>query len=245
MAGEVDSATHDRFYDYDFSFAPTITLRPDSHTALLVIDMQYHDASPDHGFNLAVERIEPGSLAYYNRRVEDTVVPSIVELVRYFRSRAMPTVYVTLGSDYSDYRDFSPRGRAMIQDLEHRSGVRNIFWSGDPGFAIRSEIAPADGDIIVRKRTAGAFNSSNIDEVLRTGGIENLVITGVTTSCCVDSTARDAADRGFGCVMVDEATAEYDPEAHDATRRTFHGNFGRVVRTAADVIEAVETVRPL
>lgn len=228
-----------RFYDNEFTLATAIKLRPDNHTALLIVDMQYHDASTDQGFSLALERISPGSMSYYNSRVEEKVVPTINEILRYFRSGALPVVYVTLGTEYTDYRDFSRRGQAMMLELEQRSGVPHILWTEGPAFAIREEIAPLPEDVIIRKRTAGAFNSSDIDEVLRRMEIENLVVTGVTTSCCVESTARDAVDRGYSCVIVDDGTAEYDAEAHDATLRTFHGNFGRVLKTSGDVINAI------
>jgi len=230
-----------RFYDHKFSFASPIDLRKDGKTALLVVDMQYHDASPNRGWNLAVERLQPGSLDYYNRRVEDQVIPTIRELLTYFRANRMPVVYVTLGSDDPQYRDMPRRSREMLLRLEERSGVSGIFWSGDPAFAIRREIEPVPGETIVRKLTAGAFNSSDIEVQLHSLGIQELVVTGVTTSCCVESTARDAVDRGFGCVLVDSGTAEYDAEAHDATLRTFHGNFGRVVASASDIIHAIES----
>jgi nicotinamidase-related amidase len=70
-------------------------------------------------------------------------------------------------------------------------------------------------------------------------GIKSLVITGVSTNACVETTARDAADRGYACVIVDEATADYDEQAHDATLRAFHFNLGRVARTSQEVISAL------
>jgi nicotinamidase-related amidase len=92
----------------------------------------------------------------------------------------------------------------------------------------------------VNKTTLGAFNSSSIEMVLRQLGVASLIVTGVSTNCCVETTARDAADRGFACVIVDEATADYDPGSHEATLRAFHFNFGRVARTVDEVIRAVQ-----
>jgi biuret amidohydrolase len=237
--------TQQRFFDFGLTFVPPVTLAADSSTALLIIDMQYHDASPDQGFNLAVEQIQPGGMAYFNERNEDVVIPAIRDLLRYFRSRTLPVIFLTLGSDYEDYRDIPPRMREWILDVEERSAVRNIFWSGNPAFAIRQEIEPLPGETIIRKRTFGAFNSSNLDQYLRDSGIRNLVITGISTNACVETTARDAADRGWGCVMVSQGMADYDAEAHEATLRAFHFNFGRVVDAADDVIRAIETGQPL
>jgi nicotinamidase-related amidase len=66
--------------------------------------------------------------------------------------------------------------------------------------------------------------------------VETLVITGVSTNLCVETTARDAADRGYGVFLVDECTADYDERAQEAAMLGFHFNFGRVVRTADEMI---------
>ncbi len=228
------------FYDYTYTLASDIRLRCDGRTALLIVDMQYHDASASGGFNVAIERARPGSLNYYNERVETTVVPTIVRLLDFFRRRELPVVFLTLGSDHLDYRDFPTRSRSMILDLERESGVEGIMWSGSPGFQIRHELAPRAHEPVVVKRSAGAFSSSEIDSVLKELGIETLVVVGVTTSCCVESTAREAVDRGYGCVLVDDGTAEYDAQAHAGTLRTFHANFGRAVKGANDVMTAMK-----
>jgi nicotinamidase-related amidase len=225
------------FFSTGRTFVPPIRLRP-AETALLVIDMQYHDASPDQGFNMALDKLDPGCMDYFNQRTEELVIPAIARLLAFAREGGMPVVYLTLGSQYRDLRDVPGRLRRWIRQLEAESGVQDIFWAGSPAFAIRKEIEPLPGDTVVNKTTFGAFNSSNLDLVLRELGVRNLVITGISTNCCVETTARDAADRGFGCVIVDEATADYDQDAHDAALRAFHFNFGRVARTAAEVIAA-------
>ena len=147
----------------------------------------------------------------------------------------------TARSNYRDLRDVPARLRAWIRDVEHRSGVEDIFWSGNPAFAVRRELAPRAGETTIQKTTFGAFNGSNIDQVLRLLGIETLVITGISTNACVETTARDAADRGYACVIVDEATADYDEQARDAALRGFHFNFGRVAATVDDVVAALDS----
>ena len=227
-----------RFFDFGESFAPPIEWRPES-TALMVVDMQYHDASPDHGWNLAFERIAPGSMDYFNERNEHTVIPAIARLLAVWRKRGWPVVYLTLGSDHRDLRDLPPRLRAAIRDLEERSGVHDMFWSGNPAFAIRRELAPLDDELVVQKQTFGAFNSVDLEPILRERGIDTLVMTGITTNCCVETTARDAADRGFQVAIVAEATADYEEAAHDASLRAFHWNFGPVLATVDDVVATV------
>jgi biuret amidohydrolase len=223
------------FFGTGRTFVPPVALRP-AETALLVIDMQYHDASPDQGFNLALDKLDPGCMDYFNRRNEDLVIPAIARLLTFARERRIHVVYLTLGSHHRDLRDVPGRLRRWIRQVEAESGVRDIFWAGNPAFAIRKEIEPLPGDTVVNKTTFGAFNSSSLELVLRELGAQNLVITGISTNCCVETTARDAADRGFGCVIVDEATADYDQDAHDAALRAFHFNFGRVAGTASEVI---------
>ncbi len=228
-----------RFFDFGESFAPPIEWRPE-HTALMVVDMQYHDASADHGWNLAFERLSPGSMDYFNARNENTVIPAIARLLGIWRERGRPVVYLTLGSDHQDLRDFPPRLRDAVRSLEARSGVPDMFWSGNPAYEIRRELAPRAGELIVQKQTFGAFNSVDLEPILRERGIDALVMTGITTNCCVETTARDAADRGFAVAIVAEATADYEEAAHDASLRAFHWNFGPVFAGVDDAVAAVE-----
>lgn len=229
-----------RFFDYGYTLVPPVPLRKDGTTALVIIDVQYRDAHPDHGVGLAMQKIIPGSMDYFFERVESTLIPSIRTLLDYFRANRLPVIHVLLGSDYRDLRDCPPRFREWVAKLEQDSGVRDIFWSGGKGYEVREEIAPLAGETIVRKLTMGAFNSGNIDTVLRSMGLTSLVVTGVSTNACVETTARDAADRGYATVIVDEATADYDQAAHDATMRAFHFNLGRVARSSRELIGAFD-----
>jgi nicotinamidase-related amidase len=206
----------------------------------VVVDMQYHDAAAGVGFCEALDRIDPGSCDYFNDRNENLTVPTIADLVTGFRSRSLPVVYLCLGSEYRDLRDVPQRFRDWIRAFEERAGMSDVFWRGNPLYAVRREFAPEPGDTVVHKTTFGAFNSSNVDDVLRNMGISTLVIVGISTNCCVETTARDAADRGYAVVIVADGTADYDAEAHEASLKGFHFNFGRVVRGAADVFAAID-----
>jgi nicotinamidase-related amidase len=213
----------------------------DGTTALLVVDMQKTVVSEGQGFGLAMEKLQPGSGRARQKRIEEVVIPTIQTLLAYFRKHGAPIVYLMVGSDYEDYRDLPGPFRQSHQSLERQSGVPHTLWSGSPSYAIREEVAPVPGELVVKKRSFGAFNTSDLDERLHERGITSLVITGVGTAACVESTARDAADRGYWCVLVDEGMASYDEGAHAATLRAFHVNFGRVARSAQDVIEAIES----
>lgn len=229
-----------RFFTYEKTFvAPVHLVRKE--TALLVIDMQYHDASADQGMNLAYDRLNPGCMDYFNKRNEELVIPTIRTLLNDSRAKGMRVIYLTVGSQYRDLRDMPERTRALIRSIEAESGVPDMFWAGNPAFAIREEIKPMPDETVINKVTWGAFNSSYIDLALRSMGVKSLVITGISTNSCVETTSRDAADRGYGCVIVDEATADYDVEAHDAALRGFFFNFGRIVKSADDVIHALDS----
>lgn len=230
---------HDRFFDFGLTFIEPVTLEP-RRTALVVIDMQYSDAAAGRGYCLAMERIQPGSCAYYTARLESLVVPQLAHLVEQAREREIAIVYLCLGSQYRDLRDMPPRMRGWIRAVEERSGVEDIFWAGNPDYAVLAELSPKAGDTIIHKPTFGAFNSTTIDQTLRAMGRDTLLITGVTTNACVETTARDAADRGFATVLIDECMADHDQEAHDATLRAFHFSFGPVMRSADDVLAAID-----
>ena len=84
-----------------------------------------------------------------------------------------------------------------------------------------------------------------LEQVLRELGVESLIVTGISTNCCVETTTRDAADLGFGCVVVDEGTADYDAEAHDAALRALYFSFARILGSAEDVVAALEEAHVL
>jgi biuret amidohydrolase len=228
------------FFTLARTYIPPVSFA-DARIGLVIVDMQYNDASADQGFGLALSRIEPGSMDYFNERNERVVVPNITTLVDAFRERAIPIVYVCVGSDYRDLRDMPRRHRAWIQRIENESGVRDILWSQNPAYAVRREFAPREEDTIVKKTAFGAFTSSTIDETLRSLELDTIVVVGIATNCCVSTPIRDAADLGYGVVVVEECTGDYDPVTHDVAIRGLHFNFGRVVPTVAQLLAAIDS----
>ena len=225
---------------YGVTYVPAVRLTKDGSTALVIVDMQRTVASAGEGFALAMETLHPGIGTERQKRIEDTVIPTIQQLLAHFRAEGLPVIYTIVGSRHRDYRDLPPQFRGSHRRLEELSGVEDTLWLGSDAAAIREEIAPLEDEIVIEKRSFGAFSSSPIDQILRAMSVRTLLFTGVGTSACVESTAREAADRGYDCVLVDQGMAAYSSDAHDATLRTFHVNFGRIVRSAADVIQALE-----
>lgn len=226
-------------YDPLSATIPGIDFANRTETALVVIDVQYNDAAADRGWVKACEAVSPGSMRYYVERLEHTTLPAIRALLDAFRQTRRPVVHLAIGSAYRDMRDCPARFRAWTRTLEAAAGIEDMWWTGNPDYAFRDEVAPLEGETVIRKTTQGAFNGSEIQNVLDRMGVRNLVLTGVVTSCCVETTARDAADRGFGCVMVSDACADTDEAMHDAALANFALYFGKVVARADDVVRSV------
>lgn len=238
--GAIHTSVADReFFTLARTYIPPVALDP-ARLALVVVDMQYNDASPDHGFGLALSRLEPGSIDYFNERNENIVVPGIARLVSAFRERGLPIVYVCVGSEYRDYRDMPPRMRDWIRRIERESGVEDILWAGNRAYRVRDELAPQDSDTIVRKTAFGAFTSSAMNETLRAMGLDTLVVTGIATNCCVSTTVRDAADLGYGVVVIEECTGDYDRVTHETAIKGLFFNFARIVLTVDDMVGAID-----
>jgi biuret amidohydrolase len=93
---------------------------------------------------------------------------------------------------------------------------------------IVAALQPESGELVVNKTTYGTFNSTGLDHALRSLGITSLVIGGVLTNVCVETTARDAADRGYEVLLLDDGCAALSPEIHEATLLSFGTYFGHV-----------------
>ena len=93
---------------------------------------------------------------------------------------------------------------------------------------ILDELAPQPGDAVLNKTTMSAFHSSGFERLLRSWGVEQLIFTGVSTNSCVEGTARDAADRGYRCLLVEDGCGAASQRLHDATCENFQRLLGRV-----------------
>ena len=209
-------------------FVRNFPLVPDT-IALVVIDLQYASASRATGYGRWLrERGREEEGTYRFDRIEGVVVPNTRQLVQFFRSYGLQILFVRLGSQVHDFSDLVPYIRTLEKEFRNRKGNRE--------FEILDEIAPAEGEPVLVKVSASAFNSSNLDSVLKSLSLSQLVCVGVSTSQCVDLTARDAADRGYDVVIVEDAVAEDSAEDHEATLEQFARLFGQVM-TAEEVIK--------
>lgn len=130
-----------------------------------------------------------------------------------------PPAKVARGAPSLRIGDPGPMGRILIR--------------GEPGHGIIPALAPAPGEPVIDKPGKGAFYATELEPMLRHRGIETLLVGGVTTEVCVHTTVREANDRGFRCVVLEDACASYFPEFHAAAIAMVHaqgGIFGWVAR---------------
>jgi biuret amidohydrolase len=177
-------------------------------TALAIIDMQRDFLEPG-GFGAAlgndVTRLRPAIAPC--RAVLDAV-----------RARGLLVIHTREGHrpDLSD----APRLKVERGDPALRIGapgpMGRILVRGEPGHDIIAELAPQAGEPVIDKPGKGAFYQTDLDLMLRNRGIETLLVGGVTTEVCVNTTVREANDRGFRCIVLGDCCASYFPEFHAA-----------------------------
>jgi nicotinamidase-related amidase len=188
-------------YDYEI---------PDlQKVALLIIDMQ-RDFLELGGFGDAL-----GNDVSQLRGI----VPIVEELLKAFRQKKLP-VFHTIEGHQPDLSDCPPaklnrgKGNLKIGDV---GPMGRILILGEPGNKIIPELQPLDDEIVITKPGKGAFYGTQLELLLQQKEITHLIIAGVTTEVCVQTTMREANDRGYECLLIEDATASYFPEFKQAT----------------------------
>lgn len=210
---------------------PDLDLDP-HRTALIIIDMQYSFAHREYGIGKALAVLDPEGYERYFGRLENVVVPNQVKLLDYFRKSGGKVIFATQGSDSPDYSDLVPfRRKKQIKAKER--GTKFYFGRDEFEYGTLPELDRQSNESVFHKTTSSAFNSTEIDTALRAAGIDGLILVGVATNGCVEGTARDAGDKGYNCVILEDACAAVEPSLHDATLRSFSWVHGHVMNTQA------------
>ena len=201
--------------------------------ALVVIDMQ-RDFAEEGGFG--------ASLGNDVSRVT-RIVPDVKRLIDGFRAAGLPVMH-TMECHRPDLSDLPPAKRnrgAPTLRIGDDGPMGRILIAGEPGTAILPELAPVNGEIVIEKPGKGAFYATPLGDILKDKGISQLVFAGVTTEVCVQTTMREANDRGYECLLVEEATESYFPEFKAAAIAMIRAQGAIVGWTAKldDVLEAI------
>jgi nicotinamidase-related amidase len=203
---------------YDYRFEP-------DRLALVVIDMQRDFLEPG-GFGAALGN-DVGLLALS--------VPNVGRLLAAFRKQGLAVVH-TKECHNPDLSDCPPaklaRGRVGLR-IGQRGPMGLILIAGEPGNDFVRELAPWPGETVIAKPGKGAFCATDFQEKLQGMGITHLLITGVTTEVCVQTTMREANDRGYECLLVEDATESYFPAFKQATLEMVRAQDGIVGWTAS------------
>lgn len=219
------------------STAPRFTLDP-TKAALMIVDMQNACAHEEMGVANYLRNQYPSVASYYFGQITKVVVPNIKQLLDHFRRHRLRVIFLTFGSHLPDFKDIGATRHETEARIRTQSGVdHNLYHLGSHVHRVRDDLAPEPNELVINKVTRGAFNSTGIDQLLRNMGIEYLLITGAVTHGCVESTARDAADRGYNCVLVADACAGFNEYLQNATLTSFATIFGRVLDTSEVISE--------
>ena len=127
------------------------------------------------------------------------------------------------------------RGQPVLR-IGDPGPMGRILVAGEPGTEFVAELEPVDGEIVIDKPGKGAFYATNLKNRLARLGIKSLIFSGVTTEVCVQTTMREANDRGFYCLLAEDATESYFPEFKAATIEMIRAQ-GAIIGWTAKVIE--------
>ena len=178
-------------------------------TALVVIDMQ-RDFIEKGGFG--------DSLGNDVARLE-AIIPATAKLIALFRRKGWPIIH-TREAHKPDLSDCPPskirRGNPSLH-IGETGAMGRLLVAGEPGNQIVDALAPLEEEIVVDKPGKGMFWATGLHETLQAQGITHLVFAGVTTEVCVQTSMREANDRGYECLLIDEATESYFPQFKAST----------------------------
>jgi nicotinamidase-related amidase len=212
-------------------------------TALVIVDMQRYFVSPHYPLMQTFEKLVPGVTAGYCERVNSQVIPNISRLQACFRALGLPLIYTAIGSCLPNGQDLNRMWKELDR-LSLSAVGRRMFPAVDaPSWMIDDSVSPLPGELVLNKTSSGTLNSTMLDQTLRNMGVESLIVCGVTTDVCVETTARDVADRGFQVIIAEDACTAFSSDLHRAALQAFSLAFGRVRKTE-EVVQLLAEAAP-
>lgn len=195
-----------------------------TRTAVLVIDMQRDFVEPG-GF---------GETLGNDVSLLQAIVPTVRQVLQAWREVGGWVVH-TCEAHAPDLSDCPPakrlRGNPSLR-IGDEGPMGRILIAGEPGNAIVPELAPIEGELVIDKPGKGAFYATCLMDELTQRGITHLLVMGVTTEVCVQTSMREANDRGFDCLLIEDGTESYFPAFKAATLEMIRAQGGIVGWTA-------------
>ncbi len=186
------------------------------HTVILAIDLQNDFCAP--GGHTEVNLKKP---------IDDcqAVIQPIENLIK--QMRAVKGSIIWVKADY-DRRYLSP----PIHARQVSRGIRDAYCVSGTWGAEFYKVRPDESDLIIEKHRHSAFVGTDLDQVLRDREIKTLVIVGVQTHVCIESTLRDASARGYYVVLPEDCVGSFDRDQHEKTLRCVEMHFGEVMNSS-------------
>ena len=202
-------------------------------TALIVIDMQ-RDFIEFGGFGTALGNdVTP----------LQSIVPATARLIAAARTARLPVIH-TRECHVPDLSDCPPakrnRGKLSLR-IGDDGPMGRILIAGEPGTSIVRELMPVDGEVVIDKPGKGAFYATHLNDYLTRLSTKGLIFAGVTTEVCVQTTMREANDRGYECLLATDATESYFPEFKAAAIEMIRAQ-GAICGWTAEVAEIDEAL---
>ena len=184
--------------------------------AILVIDVQRYYTESTSPLVTFTEALYPGGTDYIHQRLDALVIPNIARILSAARLSSVPIIFARLCGTQDDRSDLHRNFQEFDQLAYAQTGMHVYPLATEILADVDLRIAPLKNDIVVNKTGYSAFHETGLHQLLQSKGIDRLVVTGLTTSQCVNSSARAASDFGYTTFMVEDAQADYELRDHQA-----------------------------